>query len=628
MRTLHSPTGRFFLPASALFVILTVSCAAPRAGDGNAVGPGTVGEAGIVADPYEPMNRLTWSMNRSLSISLLEPASDVYQTTIPQPVRKSVGNVRDNLGGPLRLTNQMLQGRWGDSGRESIRFLTNTTLGIGGLFDVADKMDLQGSRGNFNQTFRKWGWQPDTFLMLPILGPSDNVAAPARVMDIAADPANYVDALRPVAYATRMDQVSEITNRSGSFIRTEPDSYELIRRAWPYLNRTTKPDWTLRSTPDLSTLQTLGAASMGPRDPRFRVRGKKHYVRIARTGRDLPYNAWIQREPAPMVFLNPGIGSHRESKNTLALAEAFHSMGYSVVTMSGIFHPEFMERGATAPMPGNPLRDRADVLAACTAIDADVRRKYRRHEVTSRVLAGFSLGGFTTLQLAATEERHAPGSVRFDHYLAIQSPVDLKESYETLDRFFATPSGWREEVREDRLDLMFHKTAAIVEGQLPPGTVPFGADESRTLVGYAFRTVLRDALYSIHSRNPSPNVSASPSWLRRDAIYQELMATCFDDYYSQWLIPTENGNGTSEETLQIETTLRSMERGLRANERVFFLGNRNDFLLDDSDIRWLSATMGNRATWLPTGGHLGNIGDPAFRGALETVCGRLQNLPR
>ena len=624
---IESPwNSRFFLPSSALFAVLAVSCAAPQVGDGAAADARAKEGAGLVDDPYEPMNRMVWSVNRGLNLAVLEPLSEVYHATIPQPVRRSLGNVRDNLNGPLRLTNQALQGRWDDSGRESARFLTNTTLGVGGLFDVASKMDLPGSRGNFNQTFRQWGWQPDTYLMLPILGPSDNVAAPARVMDIAADPANYVTALRPVVYATRMQQVSEISDNGAPVMRTEADSYALVRDVWPYLNRTTSPDWTVRGEPDISTLQSLAAVGHGPRDRRFLVSGKKHFVRIAETGRDLPYNAWMQDGAAPLVFLNPGIGSHRESNNTLALAEAFYSMGFSVVTMSGIFHPEFMERGASASMPGNPVRDRADVLAVCTAIDADLRRKYRRHSVTNRVLAGFSLGGFAALQLAATEDHHAPGSVRFDHYLAIQAPVDLKSSYQTLDRYHQIPAGWPADEREARMDTLFHKAAASITGEIPPGVPPFDADESQTLVGYGFRIILRDATYSIHSRNPQPHVSQRATRWRREALYRELMRISFEDYFTEWLAPEETGNGIAHHEWVRKIDLRPMERALRSNRRVSIMANRNDFLLRDEDIRWITATFGERAVWQPTGGHLGNIGEPEFLQQLEQVSSRFHGL--
>ncbi len=607
MQIVHPRLERLALSTSTLWVLLAASCAAPSAKHGN------------VADPYEPLNRLTWSMNRTINLGLMEPVSETYQAAVPQPVRRSIGNVRENLAGPLRITNQALQGRWSDSGRESARFITNSTLGVGGLFDVASRMDLPGSRGNFNQTFRHWGWQPDTYVVLPFLGPSDNVAAPARVMDIAADPANYVDALRPVAYATRMHQVSEITNNAAPLMRTEADSYAFMRQAWPYLNRTSPPDWTLRGAPDMPTLETLGAARHGARDPRFLSQGKKHFVRIPQTGRDLPYNAWMQNGSAPLVFLNPGIGSHRESRNTLALAEAFHGMGFSVVTMSGIFHPEFMERGASATMPGNPVRDRADVLAACTAIDADLKRKYRRSDFSNRILAGFSLGGYAAMQLAATEDRHPEGAVRFDHYLAIHAPVNLQNAYHTLDEYYSIPQKWPTGERASRMDLLFHKTAGAINGQLPAGVVPFDGDESQALVGLAFRTVLRDALFSIHARDPQPQVSAKASRFQRKEVYRELMGVSYDDYLKEWLKPLERSNGTDSRALLGKISLHPMQSALRNNKRVSFIGNRNDFLLNPQDIQWINATFGSRASWLPTGGHLGNIGDPAFLEILSNV---------
>jgi len=602
--------------ASAVFVFFAASCATQQNGHPH------------IHDPYEPLNRTTWEVNRALKLGLMEPVSEIYQSTVPRPVRTSIGNVRHNLGGPLRFTNQALQGRWGDSGRETARFLTNSTLGVGGIFDVATKMDLHGSRGDFYQTFRTWGWQPDTFVVIPFLGPSDNVGVPSRVMDIAAEPSSYIGAIRPVAYATRLHQGSEIIKSSAPIMRTQPDSYDFAQQAWPYMSRISPPDWTVRGAPDLPTLETLGAVGQGPQDPRFLHRGKRHFVRMAQTGRDLPYNAWIRETPAPLVFLTPGVGSHRESGNTLAIAEAFHDMGFSVVTISGIFHPEFMERAAAAPMPGNPIRDRADVLAACTAINADLARKYRKADFTGRIMAGMSLGGFTAMQLAATEERHAPGSVRFDHYLAMHAPVNLQSAYEKIDGFFSAPQQWPVDQREARLDNLFHKAAGIINGQLPEGVPPFDGDETKTLIGYAFRLSLRDSLFSIHARNPQPHVSARASRFRRDEVYRELMTVSFDDYFSQWLKPVENANGTSDQVLFRKISLNSMETTLARSPKVTFIGNSNDFLLNPDDIRWINRTFGHRAYWLPNGGHMGNIGSPAFREILTKVGHRYLEISR
>lgn len=617
MRTTDFRLRSLNLPAASALAVFAVSCAGS--------GPRPHGEmTGLkpVADPYEPINRATWELNRGVTLGVMEPVGNAYLATVPKPVRRSIGNVRDNLNGPLRITNQILQGRWGDSGEESLRLLANTTIGIGGLFDVADHMDLPGSRGSFNQTFRHWGWHPDTYVVLPFLGPSDNVAAPARAMDVAADPATYISGLEPVAYATRLHQLSEITAQAANVMRTQPDSYSLVRQAWPYLARTTPPDWTPRGAPDISTMETLAAARYKTDDPLFEKRGKRHFVRLPHTGRDFPYHAWMQKRPAPLVFLSPGIGSHRTSGNVLVLAEAIHRMGFSVITISGTFHPEFMERASTATMPGNPVNDRADLLATFTAIDHSVQRKYRGR-VTGRVLAGFSLGGFSTLQLAATEADHAPGSVRFDHFLAIQCPVDLRQAYRTLDGYYEVTESWPESERTQRIDNTFHKVAAIIEERPPQGVPPFSADESRLLVGFSFRVVLRDTLYSIHQRKPSPLVSSQHSTWRREGLYRELMDISFDDYLNQWLGPEEIENGMSASRLLKTITLRTMERPLRASNRARVIANRNDFLLPAQDARWIDATFGDRATWLPSGGHLGNLGDPQF---LKTLGGVMETM--
>ena len=201
-------------------------------------------------DPLEPMNRATWKLNRALVLGVLDPLSAAYVSLVPGSVRKSVGNVRKNLGGPSRMVNQVLQGRWEDSGRESLRFLANSTLGIGGAFDVAGKMDLPGSKGSFNQTFRHWGARPSTYLVLPALGPSDEVHAVASILDIAADPSNYIDELTAVGHVTRFDRLAEIAPSAAALFRSEADSYSLAKQAGPYLARTSPPDWTLEVPPD------------------------------------------------------------------------------------------------------------------------------------------------------------------------------------------------------------------------------------------------------------------------------------------------------------------------------------------------------------------------------------------
>jgi hypothetical protein len=181
------------------------------------------------------------------------------------------------------------------------------------------------------------------------------------------------------------------------------------------------------------------------------------------------------------------------------------------------------------------------------------------------------------------------------------------------------PASWPEAERARRVDNTFHKAAALIDQRPPEGVPPFDADESQLLVGFAFRVVLRDALYSIHRRTPSDLVSAPTSSWRREKSYEEFMNFSFDDYLNRWLAPQEVERGVSVQLLFDATTLKAMERSLRTNDRVRVIGNRNDFLITPQDALWMTSTFGNRAHWLPSGGHLGNLGDPRFFEVLGKV---------
>lgn len=571
-----------------------------------------------LADPIEPVNRAVWKFNHALVMGVLDPLSAAYISVVPQPIRKRVGNVGDNLGGPSRILNQALQGRWSDSGSETLRFLTNSTVGVAGIFDPASEIDLPANEGTFNQTFRHWGMRPANYLVLPGIGPSDEIHALGSLCDIAADPSNYIAELAAARYATRLHRLSEITPAAAGMFRSEPDSYSLGKQAGPYIARTTEPNWALVAPPDPATLQSLNAALARLKDPLFVHRARTGRAQIESTGKRLPFSYWMQDKPAPVVFLSPGVGSHRLSANTLVLAENIYGMGYSVVSISGVFHPEFLEHASTAPLPGNPVWDRADLLAAWTAVDSAMACRHGR-KVTKRILAGFSLGGFMAMQLAATEEHHAEGSVSFDRYVAIQSPVDLRHAYTTLDDYADVPNRWSEEIREQRIDRVFHKAVAIFNGGPPPGTAPFDGDESKFLVGYSFRRVLRDAIFSLQQRGRCGGLGDDGSKWRRSAVYDRLMALRFDEYHHDWLLPAEQKHGMKERAMDGATSLHQFGAKLQCHPGVRLIENRNDFLMSELDRQWVERHLNDRTIWLEDGGHLGNLSDKRMTDALRSA---------
>jgi len=142
-------------------------------------------------DPLERLNRATYAFNDLLDRMLLRPVAKGYKTVTPQPVRGAVSNFVANLYYPTTAVNQFLQGKVRDGFSDSARFLVNTTVGIGGLFDPATKFGLQAHDEDFGQTLGVWGVPPGPYLVLPLFGPSDFRDAPSKYINTYTEVPKY-----------------------------------------------------------------------------------------------------------------------------------------------------------------------------------------------------------------------------------------------------------------------------------------------------------------------------------------------------------------------------------------------------------------------------------------------------
>ena len=136
-------------------------------------------------DCFEKINRATFSLNQSIDKVIFKPAAKAY-TTLPSSVRNGTGNVLDNLNSLITIPNNVLQGEFKKAGVNTGRFVVNSTIGILGIFDVADNLGFpEYIREDYGQTFGKWGIGEGCYLVLPILGPStvrDTAGAFANIM--------------------------------------------------------------------------------------------------------------------------------------------------------------------------------------------------------------------------------------------------------------------------------------------------------------------------------------------------------------------------------------------------------------------------------------------------------------
>ena len=125
-----------------------------------------------VNDCFEGLNRATFSLNQGLDKVIFKPVAQGYRK-LPSPVRTGTSNVLVNLSSLITIPNNILQGQFKTAGINTGRFVVNTTIGILGLFDVAEKMDFpEYEKEDYGQTFGTWGIGAGCYVVLPVLGPS------------------------------------------------------------------------------------------------------------------------------------------------------------------------------------------------------------------------------------------------------------------------------------------------------------------------------------------------------------------------------------------------------------------------------------------------------------------------
>ncbi|QSA99984.1 VacJ family lipoprotein [Methylomonas sp. EFPC1] len=151
----------------------------------------SVYEAGH-ADPYEGFNRSMYGFNMTLDKYFFKPVSDGYKFITPDFMETGVNNFFTNLKGINVVLNDVLQGKFQQSASDAGRFLTNTTIGVGGLIDVASEVGLKNNVEDFGQTLAVWGVGQGAYLVLPVFGPTTIRDGGAGILDRAANPGTYV----------------------------------------------------------------------------------------------------------------------------------------------------------------------------------------------------------------------------------------------------------------------------------------------------------------------------------------------------------------------------------------------------------------------------------------------------
>ncbi len=195
-----------------------------------------------IYDPLEPINRAIFSFNNVADRIVLEPIAKGYKK-LPSPLQSGINNFLSNLRAPLVVVNQLLQGQGENAIQSSGRFIVNSTIGVFGLFDVAEKMGLEEKEEDYGQTLATWGVGDGFYIVLPLFGPSNLRDTSGMVLTMMTDPINAYAISEGEAWlvpmrtaANAVDTRSQIIDEVNALRDNSVDYYAAVRSSY-YQNR-------------------------------------------------------------------------------------------------------------------------------------------------------------------------------------------------------------------------------------------------------------------------------------------------------------------------------------------------------------------------------------------------------
>ena len=186
------------------------------------------------SDPWEPMNRGLYAVNGTLDRFTFRPIARGYRAVLPSFARRGVTNFSQNLLTPRSSLNNFLQGKPGRGFSDLGRFIINTTLGIGGLIDVATAQGMAVYDEDFGQTLAVWGLPEGPYLFIPILGPNTILDAVAIPVDLLSDPLLHYDnsSVRDKIYILRAIDLRARLLTAEVLLEDSKDPYLTLRESY------------------------------------------------------------------------------------------------------------------------------------------------------------------------------------------------------------------------------------------------------------------------------------------------------------------------------------------------------------------------------------------------------------
>ena len=187
-----------------------------------------------ISDPFEASNRQAHEINKSIEKNIIRPMALVYGDITPIKLQSVANNVSMNFSLPRYSMNYILQGELMNASRSSMKFLVNSTLGVGGIYDFSSQLGLTSEKTDFGETMAKWGFREGPYLEILVLGPSNQRDGIGKVVDLVLDPVSLIgvgakSAATATSVAFGLSARSQFRESIDSILYESADSYAQSR---------------------------------------------------------------------------------------------------------------------------------------------------------------------------------------------------------------------------------------------------------------------------------------------------------------------------------------------------------------------------------------------------------------
>lgn len=320
---------------------------------------------------------------------------------------------------------------------------------------------------------------------------------------------------------------------------------------------------------------------------------------------DSRYSVWMQKQPADLVFIVPGLGDHYRNSQAALLAEAIYNAGYSVAIISNPFCWEFTQSALTSMAPGYTRSDAKDLYHHIARVLDDINEEHPG-KVKDISIVGYSLGALQAAFL--TRNDVIEHRLNIKRYVLLSPPVNLIYGLTTLDKYYSIWKNWDAVTLTNNRNMAVGFYKGYSYGALQTDTyLPVTEDQASFVIGFMFRMSLGDVMKKIIERHPMEIFGEVSSWKQQE-FEKQLERYGFQRYVDTFLKeahPTIFATSEPFKHVNSICSLPAMANELRQNQNIVCLHTADDFLLNDYDRNWLKRQMGDRLVMLDHGSHLG-----------------------